>query len=59
MQGKAERHACLKDELATLYLGRAEAHGCTLSRDRMRELLASDIELNAQGLEIWLDHGRR
>ncbi|MFZ1392647.1 MAG: MBL fold metallo-hydrolase [Dokdonella sp.] len=59
MHGVAERHERIKDELADLYLGRAEAHGCMMSRGHMRELLSSDIELNAQGLEIWLDHGRR
>lgn len=59
MSGSADRHERIKDGLAGLYLGRAEGHGCTMSRERMRELLASDIELNAQGLEIWLDHGRR
>jgi glyoxylase-like metal-dependent hydrolase (beta-lactamase superfamily II) len=59
LSGNADRHERIKDGLAELYLGRAEAHGCAMSHGRMRELLASDIELNAQGLEIWLDHGRR
>ncbi|HMM65677.1 MAG TPA: MBL fold metallo-hydrolase [Dokdonella sp.] len=59
LSGNADRHERIKDGLAELYLGRAEAHGCAMSQERMRELLASDIELNAQGLEIWLDHGRR
>lgn len=54
-----DRHDLLKRELATLYLDRAEAHGCALSRAQMADLLSTDIELNAQGLEIWLDHGRR
>jgi glyoxylase-like metal-dependent hydrolase (beta-lactamase superfamily II) len=54
-----QRHEFLKQELSALYLDRAEAHGCDMSRERMHELLSSDIELNAQGLEIWLDHGRR
>lgn len=59
LQGRDDRHERIKEALADLYLGRAEAHGCAMPRERMRELLASDIELNAQGLEIWLDHGRR
>lgn len=54
-----DRHERLKRELESLYLDRAEAHGCVLSRTKMADLLAADIELNAQGLEIWLDHGRR
>ncbi len=57
--GQPDRHGFLKEKLAELYLGRARDHGCSLPHHRMMELLASDIELNAQGLEIWLDHGRR
>ncbi|MBK7013053.1 MAG: MBL fold metallo-hydrolase [Xanthomonadales bacterium] len=57
--GLADRHEFLKQKLAELYIGRALAHGCAMSPQHMHELLSSDIELNAQGLEIWLDHGRR
>lgn len=57
--GQPERHEVIKDELSGLYFERAEKHGCVMSRERMGELLSSDIELNAQGLEIWLDHSRR
>jgi glyoxylase-like metal-dependent hydrolase (beta-lactamase superfamily II) len=49
------RHARITEELAQLYVARAQAHGCTLGDARVRELLAMDIELNAQGLEVWLD----
>jgi hypothetical protein len=31
------------------------AHGVALSDERIRELLALDFELNAQGIGIWLD----
>ena len=34
-------------------------HGSPLSRERASELLALDVELNAQGLEVWLDRDRR
>lgn len=51
----ADRHARIADDLAALYLARARAHGCALDPARVRELLAVDIELNAQGLEVWLD----
>lgn len=50
-----ERHERVMADLAELYLSRAEAHGVTMSRERMRELLKMDIVLNAQGLEIWAD----
>lgn len=51
----SDRHARIAADLADLYLGRAHDHGCTLPAETMRELLAMDIELNAQGLEVWLD----
>ena len=51
----ANRHVHITDALANLYVTRARAHGCQYSDVRIRELLAMDIELNAQGLEIWVD----
>ena len=51
----ADRHAAIMTALADLYVSRARAHGCTFDAVRVRELLAMDIELNAQGLEVWLD----
>lgn len=53
-----DRHARMSAALATLYLERARVHGVTLPTERVLELLAMDIELNAQGLGIWLDRGR-
>ncbi len=53
--GAADRHTQIMAQLADLYIGRAEAHGCRMDAAHMRELLAMDIELNAQGLEVWLD----
>jgi glyoxylase-like metal-dependent hydrolase (beta-lactamase superfamily II) len=49
------RHARIMDALGELYVARAQAHGCALTPAQVRELLAMDIELNAQGLEVWLD----
>jgi hypothetical protein len=34
-------------------------HGVGLSEDRCMELLHSDIKLNTQGIEFWLDHRDR
>jgi hypothetical protein len=45
--------------LTTLYATRAAAHGWQGGQATLRELLQMDIELNAQGLEVWLDHQRR
>jgi len=51
----ADRHAQIMAQLAELYVGRAKAHGCSMDVAHMHELLVMDIELNAQGLEVWLD----
>jgi glyoxylase-like metal-dependent hydrolase (beta-lactamase superfamily II) len=50
-----DRHARIMRELSELYVSRAIAHGIGMSPERIHELLAIDIELNAQGLEVWLD----
>lgn len=53
--GKPDRHAVLMESLTDLYAARAAAHGWRHGRDALRQLLGMDIELNAQGLEVWLD----
>lgn len=51
---REDRHAWLVTALTGLYISRAKGHGCALSPDEARALLGIDIELNAQGLEVWL-----
>jgi glyoxylase-like metal-dependent hydrolase (beta-lactamase superfamily II) len=51
----AQRHEAIKAALLALYLQGLAAHGCPLPRKRQTELLAMDVELNAQGLGVWLD----
>lgn len=53
--GKPDRHAALTEALTDLYAGRAVAHGWMRGREALVSLLSMDIELNAQGLEVWLD----
>ena len=50
-----DRHAALKRGLEAIHLKSLRAHGVTLGDERIRELLALDLELNAQGIGIWLD----
>jgi len=57
--GHPDRHVVLAEALTGLYAGRAEAHGWTQGRDALAQLLHMDIELNAQGLAVWLDQSRR
>jgi len=54
-----DRHAALVEELGGLLLRRIIAHGCQLPEEEIRNLLGLDAELNAQGLENWLDHADR
>ena len=49
------RHAALRAGLRQLYVGRALRHGWSGGEDEAARLLAIDIELNAQGLGVWLD----
>lgn len=53
--GKANRHDVLVTSLTDLYAERAIVHGWTNGREALREVIGMDIELNAQGLEVWLD----
>ena len=57
--GQPDRHAALMASLTDLYAELARAHGWTRGREALCQLLAMDIELNAQGLAIWLDASRR
>lgn len=50
-----QRHAALRRGLTELYLEQVRRHGCTLAQDEVLALLAMDIELNAQGMGVWLD----
>ena len=51
----ADRHAALKTGLEDIYVVSAAEHGCTLDAATVRKLLAMDVELNAQGMGVWLD----
>jgi glyoxylase-like metal-dependent hydrolase (beta-lactamase superfamily II) len=51
----SDRSAALRRGLLAIYVQSLAAHGCRMSDAQVGELLALDVELNAQGLEIWLD----
>ncbi len=53
------RHALLIEGQRELLRSRLRAHGCRLDEKEIERLLASDYELNAQGLEVWLDREQR
>ncbi|MBS0445936.1 MAG: MBL fold metallo-hydrolase [Proteobacteria bacterium] len=54
----AERHAALMQGLEAIHWKSLQAHGSPLSRTEVDELLALDLELNAQGIGVWLDRQR-
>jgi glyoxylase-like metal-dependent hydrolase (beta-lactamase superfamily II) len=56
--GKPDRAARLREGVLELFLGWVADHGTPLPPERVRELLAVDVDLNSQGLEAWLDRGR-
>ncbi|MGE5490103.1 MAG: MBL fold metallo-hydrolase [Actinomycetota bacterium] len=49
------RHERIKGRLTDYLLEEVQAHGCTLPKEAVLELWATDLELNAQGLGVWLD----
>jgi len=53
--GHSDRHQRLTAALEEYFLERASVHGCPPSPEEIRALLALDVELDAQGLEVWLD----
>lgn len=54
-----DRHASLTQALTRLYVDRARIHGVAEPGRQVPELLAMDIELNAQGLAVWLERERK
>ncbi len=54
-----DRHERWKSGMLDDFEHSLAAHGCTLTRERIAELLAIDLELNAQGMASWLDRESR
>ncbi|EXI67510.1 MAG: hydroxyacylglutathione hydrolase [Candidatus Accumulibacter adjunctus] len=51
----SERRARIRAGLQELLLVEAERFGCALPTAQVLELFATDLDLNAQGLDVWLD----
>lgn len=51
------RHEAIKTAMADYLRAELRAHGCALESSTPLELWATDLELNTQGLEVWLDSG--
>jgi glyoxylase-like metal-dependent hydrolase (beta-lactamase superfamily II) len=51
----SERHARIKAAMTEYLLTAIRGHGCTLSEYNLLDIWETDLELNAQGLVVWLD----
>lgn len=49
------RHDRIKQAMTEYLFGEIRAHGCQLPEASLQEIWATDLELNAQGLGVWLD----
>lgn len=54
-----DAHAGIAESLALLYAQDLAAHGVADGREAVRTLLEDDVELNTQGLMVWLGQRRR
>ncbi len=50
-----DRSANIRNELTEYFAEQLAEHGYTESRDTMLDVMGLDIELNTQGLEVWLE----
>ncbi len=57
--GDDDRHGRLTRGLHALYMGRARRHGWQGDDAALDAIIGMDIELNAQGLQVWLDRRKR
>ena len=55
-QNGNSRFNTISEAIRSTLLQQLKAHGCNLSDEDIAGLLHSDIKLNTQGLEYWLDH---
>lgn len=58
IDGLPDRHTKLVEGLTELYAKRTAEHGWSGDRQALLHWLGMDIELNAQGLGVWLDRKR-
>ena len=51
----ADRHARIREQLEQLLLNETRRFGCQLPASGILEIFETDLELNAQGLGVWVD----
>ena len=53
--GAANRSAAIREAIFDFFVTGLTRHGFTGDRDRMWSILSIDVDLNTQGIEVWLD----
>ena len=59
MDAGSARGARIREGLAELMVREIKTMGCGLATERILGLQGNDLEINAQGLEVWLDNAYR
>ena len=54
--GRKER---MEQAITELFYQQAQSHGCDMDLSRFKAIMGMDIDLNAQGLEVWLQRRAR
>lgn len=54
-----QRHTRIREGIAQLILDETQRFGCRMTNSEILELFENDIELNAQGLAVWIDNDGR
>lgn len=54
-----QRSACMRQRMHAYLVEQVRAHGCTRDQQEVDSWLQMDVELNAQGLAVWLDRVQR
>jgi hypothetical protein len=57
--GAQDRYAAIKADMLELWLGLAHEHGVPLADAQIAQLLQNDLDLNTQGLIVWLERRKR
>jgi len=52
-----KRHELLVEQMMSAFLQEIHVLGCPIADEAASKMLAMDVELNAQGLEVWWDNG--
>ena len=53
--GAPDRSSAIRADMRTLWFELLKRHGCAMSEAQLDDLLASDLDLNTQGLIAWLE----